>query len=318
MHCNDAIGAVAELGASQHGAFTRPQATRIGLSPRDIRRLLDLRVIAEPVAGVLVFTGAPVTVKQRLWIATHACGGGFVAAFEAAAWLHGMDGCDRTPPIELLGAPGRRHRGIHGVVLHSGMVPKEDIVVVDGIPCTGLARTVCDIATKLGSERCLQVLDDFERRGNSLTWLTMTATRLDRPGQTGTRIVRRLLAQRTGRAPDSWFERLVERCLEIPDLPPWTRQHRVFDDDGREIGRIDLACPLLRLGVEAHSKRHHFGARKGLDDQERDDDMAAQGWNLRYVGWYWATRTPEQVALRIAKVARRRAHELGIPLPWAA
>lgn len=318
MHCNDAYGAVAELGASQHGAFTRPQATRIGLSPRDIRRLLDLRLLVEPVPGVLVFAGAPATVKQELWIATHACGGGFIAGFDAAAWLHGIDGFDQPPLVELIGAPGRRHRGIDGVVLHSGHVPKEDIVVIDGIPCTGLARTVCDIATKLGSDRCLQAIDDFERRGYSLTWLTMTATRLDRPGQSGTRIVRRLLAERTGRAPDSWFERLVERCVGIPGLPPWTRQHRVFDDFGTEIGRIDLACVALRLGVEAHSKRHHFGAGKGKDDQERDDEMAAEGWNLRYVGWYWSTRTPEQVAARIAKVAHRRAQELGVVLPWVA
>jgi hypothetical protein len=94
MRSNDAMGAAAELGASQHGALTRSQATRIGLMSREIRRLLDMRLVREPVPGLLVFTSTPPTPDQLLWLATHACGGGFVAAFESAAWLHGLDGFD--------------------------------------------------------------------------------------------------------------------------------------------------------------------------------------------------------------------------------
>jgi hypothetical protein len=56
----------------------------------------------------------------------------------------------------------------------------------------------------------------------------------------------------------------------------------------------------------------------GLDDQARDDELAAVGWDLRYVGWYAVSQTPEQVSRRIDKVARRRAHDLGITLPWVA
>jgi hypothetical protein len=131
-------------------------------------------------------------------------------------------------------------------------------------------------------------------------------------------MVRRLLTERGGRAPDTWFERLVERCVAIIDLPPWERQHRVVDEEGRFLGRVDLACPLLRLGVEAHSKRYHFGVMAGGSDQARDDDMTAAGWNLRYVGWYAATKTPDQVAAMIGRIARRRAIDLGVALPWSA
>jgi hypothetical protein len=274
--------------------------------------------VREPVPGVLVFVAAPVTPEQHLFITTHACGGGFVAAFESAAWLHRLDGFDRPPPPEVLGPRGRRIRGIDGLVQHYGAVPAEDVVVIDGIRCTGLARTLCDIASKLGPSRCLRALDDFERRGGSLRWLEVTAERLSRPGQAGTGVVKRLLAERTGVAPDSWFERLVERCLAIAGLPPWTRQHHVYDEQGRLVGRLDLACVPLRLGVEAHSKRFHFGAGPGVDDQGRDDDLAAEGWDVRYVGWHAATRTPEHVAGTIAKVARRRAADLGVALPWSA
>jgi hypothetical protein len=104
MRSIDAVGAAAELGASQHGAIIRSQASTIGLTSRQIRRLIELGLLREPFAGVLVFTAVPATPRQQLWLATHACGGGFVAAFESAAWLHGLDGFDRAPPPEVLGA----------------------------------------------------------------------------------------------------------------------------------------------------------------------------------------------------------------------
>jgi hypothetical protein len=124
MRSNDAVGAAAELGASQHGAPTRSQASRIGLTSREVRRLLATGLLREPVAGVLVFTSAPATARQTLWLATHACGGGFIAAFESAGWLHRVDGFARPPRPEVLGAPGRRIRGIAGLIQHAGLVTR--------------------------------------------------------------------------------------------------------------------------------------------------------------------------------------------------
>jgi len=150
-----------------------------------------------------------------------------------------------------------------------------------------------------------------------MRWLGTTAERLHRPGQAGTGIVLKLLSQRSGRAPDSWFERLVEACLGLPDLPPFVRQYEVYDG-ARLVARPDLACVPLRLAVEAHSRDFPFGAGPESDDQRRDDDLAALGWDVRYVGWHAATATPAAVARTIERVARRRALDLGITLPWAA
>lgn len=124
----------------------------------------------------------------------------------------------------------------------------------------------------------------------------------------------RLLAERSGVAPDSWFERLVEACIRLPALPPWTRQHEMCDG-GRLVGRVDLACVPLRLAVEAHSRRFHFGVAASTADQRRDDDLAGLGWDVRYVGWHAATTAPTDVARTIERVARRRAVDLGITLP---
>lgn len=201
-------------------------------------------------------------------------------------------------------------------MLRTGAVAAADRHVVAGIPCVGLARTICDLAGQFGGDVAVRAIDDFERRGFSLGWLAGTADRLHRPDQTGTGIVRRLLAERSGPVPDSWFERMVEACVAIPGLPPWSRQYPVVEGD-RLLGRVDLACVPLRLAVEAHSKRFHFGPGREAGDQRRDDSLAAAGWDVRYVGWHAATRTPQDVARMIEHVARRRAADFSMCLPWA-
>lgn len=305
-------GVAATVAARHHGAATAAELAAAGVGYRQVRQLVEAGVLVDAAPGVVRATSTTPTPHQRLWVATHAGGGHAVAAFEAAAWLHRMDGFDRPPLPEVLLPPGKRLRCSNDVIVHWGNLDGRDLVEVDGIPCTGLARTACDLAGKLGSDAGLRALDDLDRRGVSLRWVALTAERLRRPGDSGARRIATLLTQRTGQATESWFERLVERCLRTPGLPPWTRQHVVRDESGAFVARIDLACPMLRLGVEAHSKRFHFGIGPETDDQRRDDDLAALGWDLRYVGWHAATRTPDDVAATIMRVAHRRAHDLAV------
>ncbi len=313
MRRNDAMGAVAELAASQHGAFTRRQAAAIGLSPRQIRSLAGLSLIDEPVPGVLRIRAAPATWHQELMIATLS-GPGFWAGYRAAAYLHYMDGFRRQPLVEVVGSRScRRIRGLDVVQHWVEPLDADDLTSIDGIPCTSYARTVVDVCSVVDGELALRAVDDFERRRASLNWLRLTAERVHRPGQSGTGTVFRLLdrRQRGGRVPDSWFERLVERCLEMPGLPPWVRQHEVVDANGCVIARLDLACPDLLYGVEAHSREFHFGQGAESIDQRRENRCTALGWQLSYVGWY-DTESPSTVAKTIEAIARRRAAQLGV------
>lgn len=319
MRFEDALQLVARIAADQHGAFARAQAAGAGMSRRQLQRLVERRIAEQPLPGVYRFVAAPPTWRQRQTIATLAHPE-FHAGFRAAAYLHRLDGFDGRPPTPEVVGP-RSARRIVGIdVVQHWVEPLEraDLIVVDGIRCTGLARTVVDVAGLGDLDLALRAVDDLQRRA-SLNWLGLTAERLHRPGLSGTRVVLELIARRRGggRVPDTWFERLVERCLAIPGLPPWYPQYEVRDESGRLLGRPDLACPALLLGVEAHSRAFHFGQRAEALDERRDNRLAAAGWHLAYLGWY-DTESPAAVAEMIGAMARTRARQLGVPLPWVA
>ena len=98
-------------------------------------------------------------------------------------------------------------------------------------------------------------------------------------------------------------------CLDSPRLPPLIQQHPILDPTGHVVARVDLAFPSVKLGLEAHSRRFHFGPVYEPLDEDRDLAVAACGWELLYLGWY-ATRHPAEVLRRVEEVVRARKCEL--------
>jgi hypothetical protein len=292
--------------ATQHGLITRVQADHHGLTRRMVVRRVAAGLLDEPAPGVLRLSGATPSWEQRVMAVTLSSGGQAVASHRCAAALHGMDGFDRSILEVSVTRPWRLRR--EGTVVHQTQaLEQQDVTTVAGIPVTGVARTLADLGSVVDRARVERALDDVRRRGVSLRWIQVTAERLHRPGQAGTRVLLALLeAVRTEPAVrGSWFERLVEDCLRSPELPPLVRQHRVLDGRGRLVGILDLAFPSLRLGVEAHSRRFHFGRLPELADEDRDHHLARCGWEVLYVGWQ-ATKRPADLLALVAETARHR------------
>jgi hypothetical protein len=283
----DVDAALAEVASSSHGVVTRRQAEALGMDSRMVRLRLRTGVLREPRPGVLILAASPTSWEQSVMVAT-AAGWGAVASHRAAARLHGLDGLLSTEAVEVSVRAARRLGEPRGALVHRVVaLDRCDVVEARRIPATGLARTLADLGSVVAEDRVRQALDDARRRGVSLHWLDQTARRLHRPGQRGTGTLLRLLDEaRTERvAPDSWFERLLERCLAAPDLPPLERQFVVRDLAGRFVARLDAAMPSIRLGFEAHSRRFHFGAGPERADEDRDLRLAALGWEILYLGW---------------------------------
>ncbi|MPY95030.1 MAG: hypothetical protein GEV08_18815 [Acidimicrobiia bacterium] len=70
MSAHDALRAVAELAASQHGALTRRQAAALHFDSRRVATALRSGLLHEPAPRVLVVTGTPDTWRRRVMVAT--------------------------------------------------------------------------------------------------------------------------------------------------------------------------------------------------------------------------------------------------------
>jgi very-short-patch-repair endonuclease len=264
-------GAAGEFAASHHGVLTRSQAAARGISKRVVDRLLRDESIDEPIAGV--FDGYP------------------------------------PGPIELL-VPSGRHARTPGVLFHRGPMGAEhanDFTVVDAIRCTGIARTLCDIGSVDPFDKVQTAFESVWRNGHSLTWLSQTAERLHRPGQRGTGVILNLLDGAASHvAPtESALESFLERILI--GVPGLVRQHSILDPSGRFVARVDFAVPELKIAIEAHSRRHHFGLVAEERDADRESDIQAQGWIVRYVTKSQAARPTALRSSLLALINARRA-----------
>ena len=309
MHDN-AIAAVAELAAAQHQAFSRHQAAALNFDRRRVATALRAGWLREPTAGVLLVAGSPASWLQRAMVVTLVGGGHGIVSHRAAARLHGLDGFDRAGMAVVEASVARSFRvDMPGVVLHHVTpLDPQDITIVDGVRCTTMARTLADLGSVVRDRRLVgRALTDARRRRVRLEVLRATAERLHRPGQRGTGVLLRLLdaIPFEGAVPDSWFEELLATCVADPSLPAVVPQCPITAADGRIVAKTDLGLPSIKLGLEAHSRRFHFGPTRERLDEERDLAAAACGWELLYLGWY-ATKRPAEVVIMVKRVVAAR------------
>ncbi len=303
--------ALGQLGGLRHGAFTRSMAATVGVSAKAIRLRLDTGALAEPAPGVLVLTAVPATWLQRVAVATLATRDA-AASHRTAARLHQLDGSD-ADVVEVSVRGDRTRSTSAGIVHRVAALDPCDVTVVNGIPATTIARTLADLGSVSSTRDVLKALDSARRIGVSPRWCRETAERLHRPGQAGTGVLLGLLVEAARvRVPDSWLERLVEELLAAPGFPPLLRQYTVRDDAGRFVARVDLAVPSVRLAIEAHSRRFHFGHGPEAADEDRDLRLAACGWEVLYLGHQHTRRPRDVVPLVVASVSQRKL-DVGVP-----
>ena len=295
--------ALARLAARRHGVFTRREATALGVTARALRSRLAAGVLVEAAPGVLMHTARAPSWHQVVAVATLG-GGGAVASHRTAARLHRLDGSwsdlvEVSVPADRRGAPGL------GVVHRIISLPARDLVVVDGLMATGLARTLVDLGSVAPSDVVLAALDSARRAGTSTAWLAETARRLARPGQRGPHLLLELLGE-TGAVPESWLERLVERLMATPGAAPCRAPAQRAGGTGplRRPGRpgdaVDPSWPSRPTAVA-----FHFGDGAGRRDEDRDLRLSAAGWATLYLGYQHTRRPAEAAPAR----ARRRGRE---------
>ena len=183
--------------------------------------------------------------------------------------------------------------------------------MIDGIPVTGAAVTIMDLAWKLDAHRLVAVVDDARRR-ELVTWTSLwhTFRRRARRGRNGSAGLRTLLDQHFGSTvlPDSGFNRSVGQLPITAGLPRPEFEHTVRLADGT-LARYDLAWPELRVAVELHSTTWHLNRSALSNDARKVTQARLAGWEVApftYDQWREAPTKLVTDIQRLLELARLR------------
>lgn len=310
MQFDEASRALVELAASRHNAFHTLEAAEINITDRRLRRAAGRGEIYRLAPAVWAISGIGSSPKQTLRAAVLSVPAS-AATLESAVWLHGW--MESAPPTAQVWAPPNRRSAALATTFRAAQVePLTDIVLVDGIRTLNKAATLCLLGTVAHPtvvERCLDAFLLTESEG----WLNQTLLRFDARKPKGPQVLRDILASphRTRGVAESWMERVTTKLISLPWMPELVLQHPV-EVRGRRF-RIDIACPDLKLGIEAHSRTYHFGPSKEDADNVRDLLLASAGWDIVYVT-YSQLRRPSEFTRLFAQMAKARARQLGVSL----
>jgi hypothetical protein len=225
----------------------------------------------------------------------------------SAVVLHGLPFLvDRTAQVHT-SVPLAGQRGIRGVHAHLFELGDEDVVERFGLLCTGLARTVVDVAGLAPFDEGV-VVADAALRGGLVGSSEALRAAFDRakPRRAAMRIGSVLdFADARSESPGESLSRVTMRRL---GLPAPELQHPFYDADGLA-GRVDFWFPRVRAAGEMDGRQKYLDpAMNGGDaahvvyaEKLREDRIRALG--VVVVRWGWAeARSAASLGRRLAAV----------------
>lgn len=255
-------------------------ALESGLSRQRLRSLVDQGAVRRVLHGVYVSADEPDTLVARARAAALVVSPAAVLCDRTAAWLHGIDVLrlaerDLLPPLETFVL--REHPRLRRSQTYAGerdLLPS-DVMQVERVSVTTPLRTALDLGCALPRRDALAALDAFLRAFDLRSAdLAAEAPRYFR--RRGVRQLRGLipLADPRSESPGESRTRLaiIDANLPHPELQ-WS-----ITRDGREVMRLDLAYPGLKICVEYDGEEHHDSAASRAADDLRRQWLRSHGW----------------------------------------
>jgi predicted transcriptional regulator of viral defense system len=299
--------AIAALGAAQHAVFRLDQLCAIGVSSDAVRKRATTGRLHRIYPGVYSLVPKSLLTREGHWMAAVlACGPGAALSHRKAAALHGLRESDRAK-IDVT-VPGRSYRARNGIDLHrSTTLTEKDVTVVNGIPCTTVARTLLDLAEVVNRRSHERAFDQAEML--QVFDLRAIDDQLDRNStRPAAQRVRDLLDEHyVGSTPtQSELEEAflaLTRKLGLPDpgVNQWIDLH-----DGLPMIRADFVWREQRVIVETDGVKFHGTNQARERDPRRDQRATVAGWRPVRTTWRQVMRRPRELApTLLALVARQ-------------
>jgi very-short-patch-repair endonuclease len=294
------------LAASQDGALTRTQALAAGLTPRQLRELVEHHGWQRPFHGALLIPGVhPEHGRVRAALLLRP---GAVACGITAARLHRLDAVAPPipdEPVHLLVPSGTsRLRPRSTLVVHRGTLPPDEITVVARMRVTSVGRTLADLLLAAGSGRdnAVSMLDAAIRDGSIIDLAGVSHALGSRPGSVRTLPWLRLVDGRS----ESPLETRLRLLLNDAGLPPEELQWPVVVG-GRRVARLDLAWPSRMVCAEADGAAFHGDPHALYQDRHRQNLLVAAGWTVLRFTWADVVHNPAEVVRAVAYALGRQS-----------
>jgi hypothetical protein len=300
--------ALVDHARAHHATIGWHDAELLGIAPATLDGWCRQGRLTRAAPGAYTVAGSPPTWHQAAAVAATSTRGW--ASHRTAAALWGLDG---FPPrgIEVVTPYARRRARQAWAVHESRRLAGVDLAIVDGVPCTSVARTVLDLPAVAHAHLVGQALDHACRRWpGMLECIVARFHELAGRGRRGTRLMRSMLDERLGqgRFTESGFEAITVRLVRAIGLPAPTLQHTVRDGDF--VARLDLAWPAIMWAVECDSLAFHSGKRAHEWDRLRRRRLKRLGWDLVEVTYDDVTARRLQTSEQLRSLYAARARSL--------
>lgn len=269
----------------QHGLVTRAQLAELEVTRAVRRRLVERGELVPVGRQVFRIGGVPLTDHQRILAACLDTGG--VASHRTAAWLHRLlTGLDPLRPLEVIALRPRADAATSIARVHSTTwLPADDLVVVQGVPCLGVPRTLLSLAAlvphELSFDEVRGAVDQAVFSGIAHEkWLWWRLERLRRSGRNGVRVLEEiLLARAAGEITESWLERETLAVIVGAGLPVPVCQARI-ERRGSFVGRVDFLYADARVVIEVSGYRWHRTKAQAASDAQRRRQLTLAGYTM--------------------------------------
>jgi hypothetical protein len=199
---------------------------------------------------------------------------------------------------------------LQGVIVHRQRDLRERwITVVEGVPCTTVARTLVDLGAVVPDKIVALCLDRALERGIvSVAAVKGALDAVARKGRDGAGVIRRVLEPHLESEPVAGvFEARMARLLAAEGLPPAVPEYEVWSHDGRFVARVDFAYPELRLAIEVDGFAAHSSLEAFRHDRVRQNALVGAGWTVLRFTWGEAEDGAPRVGRAIRDARRRLA-----------
>ncbi len=298
---------IEELARGQHGAFSRSQARRAGLSETMIDERIRHGRWIKLTSSVYAHPASPPSWERQLQAALLSRPGS-VAAGQSAAHLHRFTGFIPGRPV-IMSPPHGNGRLAIGTVLRVSDFDDVSVGLVNGFPVTSVAETLWTLCRfrRMGEMRDL-ISQEISMGHTTSAELDAVLARVEGSRQRGLPIFRDIISDLSPTdeaTAANLLEAVLYRLLSSPGVPPVQRQHPFALSAP---SRVDAYIESWALVVEADGRNWHTRQADFQRDRARDNELAALGIQvIRFTHADLTQRFDRCLATLIAAGRHRRA-----------